>query len=152
MELETPTVTRNGECPEACKAHMDKNNIQITVDLGMIVFDYISCYYIDDGWIAARADFIPAAYWCQVTCVKTGYYYFIRPFKLSDGHWTNVQTRPVDTLDTRNVRGIREEPCYICGTDVWLGMVNCFQCGSPIIYDEDVVPNFRDDFTGLLTD
>ena len=34
-----PTVTSNGDCPEACKAHMDKNNIQITIDLGMIVFD-----------------------------------------------------------------------------------------------------------------
>ena len=144
-----PTVTRNGDCPEACKAHIDKNNIQIVVDLGMMLFDQFNCYYTDDGWIAARADFIPAAYWCQITCVNTGYYYFIRPFRLTAGHWTQVLTRPAEPKDTRSVRGLLQEPCYICGTEMWLGMVNCFQCGSPIIYEKDVVPNYRADFTGL---
>ena len=62
----TPTVISDGHCPEACKAHMDKNNIQITVDLGMMLFDQMSCYYTDDGFIAVRADFVPAAYCCQI--------------------------------------------------------------------------------------
>ena len=40
-------------------------------------------------------------------------------------------------------------PCYICGTDMWAGTVNCFQCGNPIIYEEEVVPAFDDHFSGL---
>ena len=75
--------------------------------------------------------------------------YFIIPFMLAPGFWTQVLTRPGDPNDTRSIRDIIQLPCYICGTDVWSGMVNCFQCGNPIIYEEEVVPSFRDDITGL---
>ena len=145
----TPAVTTSGDCPEACKAHMDKNNIQITVDLGMMLFDQLTCYYTDDGFIAVRADYIPAAYWCQIFCTRTGFYYFIRPFKIAPGYWTQVLTRPAEPNDTRNIRDILQLPCYICGTDMWSGMVNCFQCGNPIIHEEEVIPTFRDDICGL---
>ena len=145
----TPTVTSDGDCPEACKVHMNKNNIQFTVDLGLMLFDQLECYYTDDGFIAVRADYVPAAYWCQIFDVLTGYYYFIRPFKIAPGHWTQVLSRPAEPNDTRNIRDIVQMPCYICGTDMWAGMVNCFQCGNPIIYEEEVVPAFDDHFSGL---
>ena len=32
---------------------------------------------------------------------------------------------------------------------MWSGMVNCFQCGNPIIHEEEVIPTFRDDICGL---
>jgi hypothetical protein len=129
---------------------MDKNNIQITVDLGMMLFDQMTCYYTDDGFIAVRAEYIPAAYWCQIFCTRTGFYYFVRPFKIAPGWWTQVLTRPAEPNDTRQIRDLQQLPCYIRSTLMWSGMVNCFQCGNPIIYDEDVVPNFRSDIvTGL---
>ena len=114
-----------------------------------MLFDHVTCYYTDDGFFAARADYIPAAYWCQIFCTRAGFYYFVRPFKIAPGFWTQVLTRRAEPNDTRNIRDIVQLPCYTCGTAMWSGMVNCFQCGNPIIYEEEVVPNFRDDITGL---
>jgi hypothetical protein len=127
---------------------MDKNIIQIIADLGMMVFDQMTCYYTDDGFIAARADYVPAAHRRQIFCIRAGFYYCIKPFKIAHGHWTQVLTRPAEPKDTRNSRDIAQSPNDICGTAMWSGMVNCVQCGNPIIYEEDVI-FFRNDTVGL---
>jgi hypothetical protein len=143
-----PTTRDDPDCPEACKAHSDQNNVQITIDLGLIMHDKFPCFYTDDGFIAIRTDVIPMAFCCQIICAKTGAYYFVRPFEISSGHWASVSSRPNDTSNTMSVRDIKQEECYVCGTNMWIGVVTCFQCGNPIIHN-DVVPDLDPKITGL---
>ena len=144
----SPTLINDPDCPDACTAHKDKFKIQITIQLDMIIHDGIECYYTDDGFIAIRTEYLGMAYVNQIISIDSGAYHFVRPFEITDHHWTQRATRITDPRDTRISRSIVREPCYVCNTDMWLGMVTCIQCGNPICYDESL-PTHNPGMTGL---
>jgi hypothetical protein len=139
-----PAVLDDPHYPEACRAHKDEHSVQITIDLGLIVYDGLTCYYTDDGFVAVKTDIIPMAYCCQIISRETGLYYFVRPFDVDLKHWACATLTSNETDKIRSTRSLKSEPCYICGTLMWFGTVTCIQCDSPIICEfalTDVIPN-----------
>jgi len=126
-----PVDVNNPGCPSACKAHQEKFKIQITLDFRMIVWDEIPAFYTSEGLVAIRTKALGAAYIAQIISLETGAYTYLRPFKITDWHWTGQDSINAD--DTRAERNISCERCFVCNTEMWIGTLTCMQCYCPLI-------------------
>ena len=135
-----PVDVNNPDCPSACKVHVEKFKIQITLDFRMIVWDEVPAFYTSEGLVAIRTNALGAAYIAQIISLETGTYSYLRAFKITDWHWTGRDV--IDTADTRGQRNISCERCFVCNTEMWIGVLTCMQCYCPIITERHTAEGF----------
>jgi hypothetical protein len=148
-----PTHIFDDDCPTAC-SHLygtqfrREIDVQITIDFELIMKDGLECFYTSDGFIAIECDKLGSAYFKQILNIKNGQITFLRQFELSDRFWRDRTIR-VPHEDTRNMRAVVHESCFVCNCKAWLGTFTCFNCETPFMYT-DVFPEFDPQETGTM--
>ena len=148
-----PVTIWEEDCPVSpyhlyAEQYKDRIYIQITIDFRMVKKDGIKSYLTSEGFVAIDCQFLGNLYVKAVLGMRTGQFWYIRQFKISDEFWRRGASVE-DKEDTRNERSVVDETCFVCNSLMWLGTVTCFHCSSPFMY-VNVFPEFDPDASCAL--